>query len=1057
MAGNVFKVMVSSNFRDLIDHRQAVRDAIIGQGMLPLIMETDTANPSRGIITSSLAMVEDADAYVVLISNYRYGQVIDDPALNPDGLSVTELEFRRAEARGLPLCIFLMGEDVPVSPREARKEAPWADKLDAFRTRAQHPGRIIATFTDAAELKGKVIQTLARLKRELETPPVVGSPAIVAPVTEPATLPKPPAFHAKPPYTPGHAFEGRAQELATLDAWARSADPVMVVEAIGGMGKSMLTWQWVNHRAPALGVDWAGRLWYSFYERGADMRDFKITALAYMTGQAPETLAARTEDAVTSELNARLREKPWLLVLDGLERVLAAYHRSDAAQARDDEIEGDTGLKDRKPTDCIRPADDDLLRLLPARGPSKLLISSRLMPHAWCPWGTDVPGVAHVALRGLAPEDAEAMLRRAGVKGDGARMRRYLTDAFACHPLLVGFVAGLIRHAPWAGMSFERWEDDVRGGAAVNLADPDVKQRRTNILKLAFDALEPRAREVLARMGMLANAVGLDVLEALNPARPDPPKEVPEPAPLDAQTDVPLTILGVLLRGAKTDDERTDLERRIAARERQRQRLYETAHAAHAAYRAELVAWRTSPELPAAQNWLSDTLADLENRGLLQWDRTAGTFDLHPVVRGYAIGHLDAASRAASGLRVADYFTSRAEPDYAKVASLAELADRIQVIQALTLAGKLQESWNVLDHGTRRALFRLERHNETLALLKPHFPNGWSAPPLDVWNVTVIASSALVALGSIERYGEADAQALFVVERHVTNGPTNDLSISLQNHSVLLSRSGIQAKREQVLKLARDVAQALGDEQQVLYCDVCRAGNLTDEGRMDEAHGLWSELIASTAWQRRNRELEAQAAHTEAVLRYHDGSLTEPDLRGIIAKVHNLGTQFHERGLWRLLGGFCQSKRDFAQAVDASGYAVEMARNAGLFDPIAEAQRGISLLSLGQCAAAEAAATSAEFHISAYPEAEPRLSELWLALGHPDKARDHALIGYEWAWADGPPYYHHWDLERCRAVLRELGEPEPVLPPYDPAKIEPLPYEADINRLLEEHAKKKPT
>ena len=41
--------------------------------------------------------------------------------------------------------------------------------------------------------------------------------------------------------------------------------------------------------------------------------------------------------------------------------------------------------------------------------------------------------------------------------------------------------------------------------------------------------------------------------------------------------------------------------------------------------------------------------------------------------------------------------------------------------------------------------------------------------------------------------------------------------------------------------------------------------------------------------------------------------------------------------------------------------------------------------------------------------------------------------------------------------MRALGEPEPVLPPYDSAKIEPLPYEADINRLLEEHAKKKPT
>ena len=85
MAGVVFKVMLSSTYRDLIEHREAVRDAILGQRMLPLIMETDSANPSRGIITSSLAMVDDADAYVVLISNYRYGQVIDDPVLNPDG------------------------------------------------------------------------------------------------------------------------------------------------------------------------------------------------------------------------------------------------------------------------------------------------------------------------------------------------------------------------------------------------------------------------------------------------------------------------------------------------------------------------------------------------------------------------------------------------------------------------------------------------------------------------------------------------------------------------------------------------------------------------------------------------------------------------------------------------------------------------------------------------------------------------------------------------------------------------------------------------------------
>src|ERR1022692_3075124 len=138
MSGDVFKVMLSSTYRDLIDHREAVRDAIIGQGMLPLIMETDSANPSRGIITGSLAKVDEADAYVVLISNYRYGQVIDDPVLNPRGLSVTELEFRHAEEHGLPLCIFLMDDNVPVSPVEIRKEATWTAKLEAFRERARH-------------------------------------------------------------------------------------------------------------------------------------------------------------------------------------------------------------------------------------------------------------------------------------------------------------------------------------------------------------------------------------------------------------------------------------------------------------------------------------------------------------------------------------------------------------------------------------------------------------------------------------------------------------------------------------------------------------------------------------------------------------------------------------------------------------------------------------------------------------------------------------------------------------------------------------------------------
>ena len=76
-----------------------------------------------------------------------------------------------------------------------------------------------------------------------------------------------------PKYIAGNAFVGREAELATLDEWAAASDqyPVLLFDAIGGNGKSMLTWHWATKRAPEIRTDWAGSFWYSFYERGAIM------------------------------------------------------------------------------------------------------------------------------------------------------------------------------------------------------------------------------------------------------------------------------------------------------------------------------------------------------------------------------------------------------------------------------------------------------------------------------------------------------------------------------------------------------------------------------------------------------------------------------------------------------------------------------------------------------------------------------------------------------------------------------------------------------------------
>jgi hypothetical protein len=81
-------------------------------------------------------------------------------------------------------------------------------------------------------------------------------------------IPQLPNLFAFPSYISGHQFVGRRAELDWLDEWVKGSDPLMIIEAIGGMGKSALTWQWIQERARITRPNLAGVIWYSFYEGG---------------------------------------------------------------------------------------------------------------------------------------------------------------------------------------------------------------------------------------------------------------------------------------------------------------------------------------------------------------------------------------------------------------------------------------------------------------------------------------------------------------------------------------------------------------------------------------------------------------------------------------------------------------------------------------------------------------------------------------------------------------------------------------------------------------------
>ena len=125
-------VMVSSTFADLKQHRAALMKAIEAQGFYPEAMEHDAARPDGTVVDSSLQKVRDAAAYIGVIS-HKYGQVPDSADSNPDGFSLTELEFREARRLGRPMLIFIMGDDHDVKPNAVERDPDKIRKLEAFR------------------------------------------------------------------------------------------------------------------------------------------------------------------------------------------------------------------------------------------------------------------------------------------------------------------------------------------------------------------------------------------------------------------------------------------------------------------------------------------------------------------------------------------------------------------------------------------------------------------------------------------------------------------------------------------------------------------------------------------------------------------------------------------------------------------------------------------------------------------------------------------------------------------------------------------------------------
>jgi hypothetical protein len=201
-------------------------------------------------------------------------------------------------------------------------------------------------------------------------------------------------------------------------------------------------------------------MWWSFYESDASFENFVIRALAYVTRQSREEVSKISPPEREAQLLAALDREPFLLVFDGLERILLAYARMDAARLADDDIDQRTanyvakayGLPESEAQSFVGqhllrktadPRAGAFLRKLANVRAARILVSTRLYP-------ADLQMATGEPVNGLNDDDALNLWRAFNVSGS-REVLLPMFHKFENHPLLIQSLASEVsnyRHAP---------------------------------------------------------------------------------------------------------------------------------------------------------------------------------------------------------------------------------------------------------------------------------------------------------------------------------------------------------------------------------------------------------------------------------------------------------------------------------------------------------------------------------------------------------------------------------------------------------------------------------
>jgi len=236
-------IYLSSTYDDLKDYRAAVFEALRKAGYEVLAMEDYVATDRRPV-EKCLTDVAEADIYVGLFA-FRYGYVPPAEHSNPDGLSITELEFRHAERRRIPCLVFVMAEEAAAlkfvdAYIDQENKGERINRLRQYLLTEKTASFFSSPYTLAIDVQAAVTKQLEEIKKAY-------APSIKEPEPSERIIwdiekngsPYPGLMHFTRKYAP--VFFGREVEVhEILDRMRLPEGRFLIISGDSGVGKSSI-------------------------------------------------------------------------------------------------------------------------------------------------------------------------------------------------------------------------------------------------------------------------------------------------------------------------------------------------------------------------------------------------------------------------------------------------------------------------------------------------------------------------------------------------------------------------------------------------------------------------------------------------------------------------------------------------------------------------------------------------------------------------------------------------------------------------------------------------